>query len=42
LTYKESSFLAFFQDYYFKKLYAEEYEKVRNKFLKETSKLELP
>lgn len=42
LTYRDSSFLSFFQDFYFKKLYPVEYEKTRSRFLKETSKFELP
>lgn len=42
LTLKDSPFLLFYQDYYFKSIYPEEYVKVKNHHLKNTSKLELP
>lgn len=43
LTLKDSVFLLFFQDIYFKKVYPEEFVKIKNKHLSETStKLELP
>lgn len=42
LTFRESPFLSFYQDFYFKKMYPEEYSKLKKKHLKITSKLELP
>lgn len=42
LTLKESSFLLFYQDAYFRNLYPEEYSAIKSQHLAQTSKLELP
>lgn len=42
MTLKESNFLLFFQDFYFKKLYPVEYLRIKKYHLKQTSQSELP
>lgn len=42
LTYKESPYLWFFQDIYFKKIYPQKFEKVRKYYLEKISKVEFP
>lgn len=42
LTFKESSFLAFYQDFYFKKMYPLEFKRIKRIHLRQTSKFELP
>lgn len=42
LTYKESHFLWFFQDYYFKKVYPKKYEKIKKIYIEKISKIEFP
>lgn len=42
MTFKEVHFLGFFQDYYFKNIYPEEYKKIKKIHLSRTSQLELP
>lgn len=42
LTLKESPYLGFFQDYYFKTNYPKEYNETKNAFLQQISQIELP
>lgn len=42
LTYKESPYLWFFQDFYFKKNYPRKFEKIRKFYLEKISKVEFP
>lgn len=42
LTIKESPFLGFFQDFYFKKIYPKKFQKVRKYYIEKVSEIEFP
>lgn len=42
LTYKDSPFLGFFQDVYFKKVYPNKYEKTKKIYIEKITKIEFP
>lgn len=42
LTFKESPFLGFFQDTYFKKVYPQKFQKIRKYYIEKVNKIEFP